>query len=476
MSALSKRLFEIIQRHELFTPHTPLMVSFSGGSDSVALVTALHQLKFKNLILVYFNHHMRSQQELQYEVDFVKKFAKEKQYPVMIRHIPIAYCMKHYPVSAEQAGHIIRKYYLQHLAKLKQAKGILTAHHKDDLEETCIHHLIRGHVFNSGLALKNTQYNTPVYRPLLSFTKFDLMSYLKTKGQFFSQDTTNADTRYTRNRIRHELLPVIKSINPKFSTFFTDFFHQLDTLYSETHPTHQAPLYETPSYWKLDLENIAKLQDIQLQGLLYNTLQHIYHAKRTKERLKDLLSHHQQLSYVHIKELCYCINKGKTGPLITLPKNYTVHVYQNSLYIVKKPLEQMPSISLPLEQWVQWASHEIRIKACKTMPDNVSSSNTHCFIGLKEEIAQFSVRFITKNDQFIPFKRQRKVNAFQYLGKQKIDPIKRQSLPCIIANQTVAWIPSCSIHNDFQVTNDSEYILQIEIRPLTTPLYHMISY
>ena len=181
MHTFKKKVLETIQKEKLFTKKDSIIISFSGGVDSVTLVCILLDLNYTNIELVYFNHNLRSSKEICDEIRFVKQFSKEKNTPLTIRKLPVKYCQKKFKISMESAAHILRKKMLQHLATIKRKTVILTAHHQDDLIETLFIQLQRGQVYHLGLPIERLDNGITIARPLLPQSQHTLISYCQRK-------------------------------------------------------------------------------------------------------------------------------------------------------------------------------------------------------------------------------------------------------------------------------------------------------
>ncbi|QDU31615.1 tRNA(Ile)-lysidine synthase [Anatilimnocola aggregata] len=198
-----------------------VLVAVSGGADSVALLCGLHELRSHEheakgkLIVGHFNHRLRETAD--HDADFVKDLAADLQLPCEIGRAEE-------PLSAtggeglEATARAARYEFLLRAAEKVGARYVVTAHTCDDQAETILHRVIRG----TGLAgLAGIQRARPlseavtVIRPLLEVCRAEVVAYLSDRSQTFCLDESNEDLSFTRNRIRHALLPqVAAQYNP----------------------------------------------------------------------------------------------------------------------------------------------------------------------------------------------------------------------------------------------------------------------
>ena len=186
------------------------ILAVSGGADSVALVRSLTRIITpelrSNLVIGHVNHGWRGKQS-EADAQFVKNMAKELDLEF--------FCLVPEDVlRTEVAARDQRYSLLTGLAKEKGARYVVMAHSRDDQIETVLDRILRG----TGLAglrgiprQRELEHGIALYRPLLEVSRHEIVSYLDELGQEYCHDESNDDVEYTRNRIRHELLPLLKN-------------------------------------------------------------------------------------------------------------------------------------------------------------------------------------------------------------------------------------------------------------------------
>ena len=188
-----------------------VVVAVSGGPDSVALLRALAAIakpRTSNLLVAHFNHRWR-ELESDAEADFVEQLSRSLGLTFRSTRAPDP--APGQPKNESSARHA-RYRFLGEVAAANGARFVVTAHTADDQAETILHHIVRGTGL-SGLAgiprARALSRDLTLLRPLLASRRQDILGYLRALSQPFCQDTTNRETKYTRNRIRHELLPLL---------------------------------------------------------------------------------------------------------------------------------------------------------------------------------------------------------------------------------------------------------------------------
>ena len=193
---------------------TPLgalsIVALSGGADSVALLLGLLHLG-QPLVAAHCNFHLRGE-ESDADEAFVRQLCEERGVTLYVEHFDTKAYAKQQRISIEMAARELRYDYFEKLRQTLGATSIAVAHHRDDNVETLLLNLVRGSGLK-GLCGMRRQ-NGYIMRPLLELSRTDIENYLHAEGQAFRTDSTNTDTAFKRNKIRHELLPLLRTLNP----------------------------------------------------------------------------------------------------------------------------------------------------------------------------------------------------------------------------------------------------------------------
>ncbi len=208
---------ELIRQKALFQPGQSILVAVSGGVDSMVLLHVLHQLAAQNkwrVVVAHFNHQLRGRSSAADEKLVQRQAAQLRLRCCTGRGDVREYARKH-GLSVEMAGRILRHRFLARTAVRLGIKTIALAHHADDQVELFFLRLLRG---RGGEGLSGMKWSNPspvcpqiqLARPLLAAGKADLLSFAREAGIAFREDASNARLEHDRNRLRHELLPLIR--------------------------------------------------------------------------------------------------------------------------------------------------------------------------------------------------------------------------------------------------------------------------
>jgi tRNA(Ile)-lysidine synthase len=188
-----------------------VLLAVSGGADSVALLRAMVNLKATTgtLVVAHLNHQLRGQQSLDDET-FVVALCHRLGVPCEVARIAAERLADQSSDGLEAAARAVRYEFLRQTAERLGARYVATAHTADDQAETILHRILRGTGISGLSGMRRARLLSPactLIRPLLGFRRAELVAYLADLGQPYRSDASNEDLRFTRNRIRHELLP-----------------------------------------------------------------------------------------------------------------------------------------------------------------------------------------------------------------------------------------------------------------------------
>ena len=205
-----KRIQHYIKRNHLPSAPSSLLVALSGGADSVALTLILHKLGYV-LTALHCNFRLRGE-ESDRDEHFVREFCQQLNVNLHVTHFDTLQYAEEKGISIEMAARELRYEWFEKMRQQTQAVAIAVAHHSDDNAETLLLNLARGSGIRGLKGMLPQQGH--IIRPLLCVRRCELEHYLEESGQSFVTDSTNTDILYKRNKIRHEVLPLLRQLNP----------------------------------------------------------------------------------------------------------------------------------------------------------------------------------------------------------------------------------------------------------------------
>lgn len=205
-----EKVRKTIQKYHMLPQGAQIVIGLSGGADSVALCHILHVLAKQygwQLLAVHVHHGLRGA-EADADAAFVQDFAQKYDIPCQIRYMPVRQMAEQWGKGLEETGRIAR---YEIFSELAGAHGkIAVAHHANDQAETLLMRLCRGTGLQGMQGMLPTRAN--VVRPLLFCSRAEIETYCQNIGLSYRTDSTNQDTVYARNHMRHEVLPLLEKI------------------------------------------------------------------------------------------------------------------------------------------------------------------------------------------------------------------------------------------------------------------------
>jgi len=193
-----------------------LGVAISGGVDSVVLAHLCLQLRIE-ISLLHCNFQLRGDAS-NGDQAFVKRLADQWEIPLITTEFNTKAYIEVHKTSTQVGARELRYNWFRKMAKLYSLDGVVTAHHADDNLETFLINLSRGTGVEGLLGIP--EINDLYYRPLLPFDKENILEYAKANHLEWREDASNLDTKYLRNKFRHEVIPSLKEIQPKILSHF----------------------------------------------------------------------------------------------------------------------------------------------------------------------------------------------------------------------------------------------------------------
>lgn len=316
---LQKRVEQTIIKNGLIKPKDTVIVAVSGGADSVCLFGVLKLLSDKldiKIKVCHYNHKLRGTESDEDE-RFVKDLSREWGVDCILGDRKKEACK-----SEDQARELRYKFFENILKKSRGAK-IAIAHNSSDFIETLLMRLVRG----TGLrGLKSIPLRRKKFiRPLLPFSRSEIIKFLKIQKLAYRTDKSNFDTKFLRNKIRHNLIPYLKRYNPKIE-------ESLCRLISSSEIDYDFIENETDKIYKRIVKQNEKRALIKRDDfiLLHDSIK--YHLLN---KVFSSLGVCSDISYKHIEDVLNMIEKNIGKKTLPLPHSLRVSLIGGKIVVIK---------------------------------------------------------------------------------------------------------------------------------------------
>lgn len=425
------RVQRFIEEKNLFSLKDKVLVALSGGADSVALLRVLLSLGYA-CECAHCNFHLRGI-ESDRDEEFVQELCRECSVTLHVTHFDTVSFAKEHHLSIEMAARELRYTWFEELRVERDASVIAVAHHRDDSVETFLLNLIRGTGIDGlkGIAPKNGC----VVRPLLQESRESIVSYLQVIHQEYVTDSTNLQDEYMRNKIRLNLLPLMRELNPSVSETIQETGLRLGEVANVYHQNREEVIRAKVTMISEELMRlpIAEVQnDAAPVSLLHEWL---YPLGFNSSQVKDIyrsLSIFQSGKRFYAKEWelirdrnDLLVQKISTGDL--LPE----------LLIEEKPMDAF--FVIPKDRHIACLDAD---KVCLPL----------------------YIRKWKTGDKFVPFGMNGKKKVSDYLTDKKFSVLQKEKQYVVCSGEEIVWLVNERTDNRFRVTDKTRKVILIQIK------------
>jgi tRNA(Ile)-lysidine synthase len=435
-----------------------VLLAVSGGVDSIVLLDAMRILAEKYdfyIVVAHYNHNLRGKSAdsdeaftggiaRKYDLEFssakgnVKKYAMKKS------------------ISLEHAARVLRYQFLERTARNFHCEYIATAHTSDDSAETFLLNLIRG----SGLTgLSGIQSKRPLgknvilVRPLIDFRKDELIAYAQRRKLEWHEDESNYMLNYTRNRIRHELLPMLRQFNPSISDVINrsaELFQGADEFIS--------------NHIKIAIENVVfdkKPDRISLKISLLET----FNVFLQGELIKLALDKHFQVPGASLSMVDRIINlmNSETGTIFEINNELIAFKDRDTIIISRKSIFTEINASVIRTGIFKFGDYTLKLEEVPKSNVNISDDKNIEYFDLELVPAILSVRNWKDGDAFIPLGMIGTMKVSDFLTNVKVSLVDKPDVLVLSSKSEILWVIGQRINDRFKVTDSTQKFLRAEI-------------
>ena len=433
---MEKRIKEFISQNDLLADGAHVIVGLSGGADSTALLLVLLRLGYK-CTAVHCNFHLRgaeSDRDQQFVTDLCQKLGVQ----LTICSYDTRSYAKQRGISIEMAARELRYADFDRIMNETGAAAVCIAHHRDDSVETVLLNLIRGTGIKGLTGIKPRNGN--IIRPLLCVSRREIEDWLTQQGQPFITDSTNLEADYTRNKIRLQLLPLMRAVNPDVDNAICETANHLQqsyTVYRDAIDKASAGIVKgADDGFTIDIPGLVKLPSVS--AFLFETLSPLGFNSAQIESIAASVNARPGLRF-----------SSATHEIIKGRDEFSVRkLSQDEFNPVTLDIGPGKSVTLPDGRTLTISTAPAGTPVSKN-PDTATFDMSMLTGG------QLTVRPWTAGDSFIPFGMKGRKLVSDYLTDIKVNPAERRNQLVVSFGNDIIWLLGHRASNLYRVTKQT---------------------
>jgi len=468
---LEQRVIDFIREHNLFSADDRLVVAVSGGADSVCLLHILMRWRKElgvELHVAHLNHQLRGA-ESDSDAGYVSDLVSRLDVPATIERRDVAAYRDQKGISLEEAAREVRYSFLAEVASVIGTSKVVVGHTRDDHIETILMHLLRG-AGTAGLCGLQPRSVLPygessgqleVARPLLELTRQETLDYCQRYNLAPRSDSSNVSPSFLRNRVRLELLPVLRSYNPGIDK-------ALLRLADIAGDDASFIAKKASLLWK----KLASEED----DIIYLDMSQMVASPRAMQRqifrraIKQLRGNLKDVEADHIEAMMDFLSKP-AGKKLCLPDGLTLSTEYGRLILASAqasicplpPLKGIFSIKIPGETVLPgWRVRADIVRQVVDDEDGLAAS-----FDLDKVGKELAVRRRRPGDRFQPLGMSQTKKLQDFMVDSRIPRSWRDRVPLICSPKQILWIVGWRIDDRVKVTENTKEVLHLQFERLS---------
>lgn len=434
---------QFYQKQQLFSESDKVLLTVSGGRDSVVMVYLFHEAKL-NFGIAHCNFNLRGE-ESDKDEKFVKNLAKKFDVPFFSKSFDTAFFAKENKISTQMAARELRYNWFEELRAANNYQFIATAHHKNDVAETVLINLTKGTGLSGlhGISSKNKK----IIRPLLCFNRFEIDDFIEKNSIDFREDLSNKEIKYVRNKIRHKVIPELEKINPAFiETMFNETlqFSELEQLLEKKIDDERKKcVKELSQHIEIDIEQLTKLAPIRT---------YLYYF------LKPF-----GFNFTDVEDVLNSLNKqsGKTF------LSGTHQLIKDRKKLIVSALKEVDDLSYSIDSISDFKNLPVSIDSNmleKNVVSSIKKLKTLAYLDADKISYPLVLRRWKTGDRFKPFGMKNSKKLSDFFIDEKLSLKEKDNVWLLTQKNQIIWVVGYRINNDFCISSITKNVLLLKIK------------
>lgn len=421
-----------------------VLVAISGGADSVAL---LHYLVNNGYycIAAHCNFHLRGE-ESDHDELFVRQYCESLSVHLHVAQFDTKAYAKERKLSIEMAARELRYQWFFKIIEQENLQGVAVAHHADDAVETFLLNLVRGTGIRGLTGMKAKAGR--VLRPLLSYSRQDIELYCRAHKLKYVTDSTNASDAYTRNRIRHNVIPQLKTINPSFLSTMRGNMEHLNQVFA---------------MFDAQVKQLTKRAVVELDGQTLIAMDHIKQLPIAEPFIFELLFPKGFNADV-VRKIARCVDEERWGRIFFSPK-YRAIVDRYNIVIVPRDKDvEDREFDIERDKLELFTPIHLEIRQFPMPSDfKFSRDNNLAHFNADKLYFPLTLRRWRNGDTFRPLGMKGFKKLSDFFVDQKMSRVQKEDVWVLESGGEIMWIVGQRIDDRFKVVEGCKEVLEIRI-------------
>ncbi|PCE64054.1 tRNA lysidine(34) synthetase TilS [Sediminicola luteus] len=415
----------------------PTMVAISGGMDSVVLTHLLIQLDIKPS-LAHCNFQLRGE-ESDADAEFVSELAEKWNLQLYSKTFETKQIKAENRGSTQMIARDLRYHWFNELIDQGKSTYLLTAHHLDDNIETFLIHLSRGTGIQGLLGIPER--NHPILRPLLPFSREEILRYAKNNQLAWREDSSNASDDYLRNRIRHHISPQLKELHPSFDPNFNRTIRQLtqekQLAQIEIDRARASCFTSDGDGYKIEIEKLQALTPLAA---------YLYHF-------------FEPFGFSQFGAIEKMLN-GLSGKEI---RSHSHRLIKDRTHLLLHPLETIDKTCYEIEAGTTHLQHPIGLQFEKV--DQMKEKQAGVLY-IDADCLQYplTLRKKKEGDVFYPQGMRGKKKLSKYFKDEKMDTLTKENQWLLCSQDQIVWVVGKRGDERFKITPTTQNIIKVTLK------------
>ncbi|WP_452229076.1 tRNA lysidine(34) synthetase TilS [Lacinutrix sp. MEBiC02404] len=433
---------EHINQNLPFLQESKLLIAISGGLDSVVLTHLCHRANL-NFALAHCNFNLRGN-ESDGDQDFVLQLAEDLQVEVFTQSFDTNTFAETNRVSTQMAARELRYDWFEALCEQLQFDYILTAHHADDNLETFLINLTRGTGLDGLTGIPEVNEN--VVRPLLKCTREEIENFAKSNNFKWREDSSNASTKYLRNKLRHDVIPVLKEMNSELLQNFE---------------TTQNNLQDSKSIIEDAIIGVQKKVVSVEDGIIKFDIKKLQKLSNSKAYLFELL---KEFGFTAWNDVYHLLD-AQSGKQVF---SNTHRLLKDRAYLLLTEVDSNVASSAVERLFIEENTKKLKTDLGVLFFDEADAIlGKHTNVSfVDKDLLKFplSVRKWKKGDYFYPLGMQGKKKLSKFFKDEKYSLVEKEKTFVLCSGEDIVWVINKRGDNRYKVTEKTENILKITLQ------------